>query len=42
MGAHNLSDPDKVLIIVAHPDDAEISSGGSIARWVMEGKEVAH
>ncbi|MDY6843701.1 MAG: PIG-L deacetylase family protein [Thermodesulfobacteriota bacterium] len=42
MGAHNLSDPDKVLIIVAHPDDAEISSGGSIARWVMEGKEVAY
>jgi LmbE family N-acetylglucosaminyl deacetylase len=27
---------------VAHPDDAEFGCGGSVARWVKEGKEVAY
>jgi bacillithiol biosynthesis deacetylase BshB1 len=29
-----------VLIICAHPDDAEISVGGCILKWVKEGKKV--
>src|SRR5439155_13327049 len=29
-----------VLGIFAHPDDAEISAGGTLARWVSEGREV--
>lgn len=29
----------KLLAIVAHPDDAEFSAGGSIARWLQEGGE---
>ncbi len=29
-----------VLIICAHPDDAEISVGGCILKWVKEGKRV--
>jgi LmbE family N-acetylglucosaminyl deacetylase len=32
--------PASVLVIVAHPDDAEFSAGGTIARWVASGTEV--
>jgi LmbE family N-acetylglucosaminyl deacetylase len=30
----------RMLVIVAHPDDAEFGCGGSVARWVAEGWEV--
>ena len=30
----------EILVIVAHPDDAELSAGGSIARWTSEGANV--
>ena len=30
----------EILVIVAHPDDAELSSGGSIARWTSGGATV--
>jgi LmbE family N-acetylglucosaminyl deacetylase len=29
-----------VLAVFAHPDDAEISAGGTLARWCSEGREV--
>ena len=29
-------------MVVAHPDDAEFGCGGSVARWVKEGKEVTY
>ncbi len=32
----------RVLIVVAHPDDAELGSGGSIARWIGEGATVTY
>lgn len=32
----------KVLVIVAHPDDAEFGCGGTIAKWVKEGREVTY
>lgn len=32
----------RVMAIVAHPDDAEFSSAGTIARWVDEGREVTY
>jgi len=31
-----------VLVIVAHPDDAEFGVAGTVARWVEEGKRVAY
>jgi LmbE family N-acetylglucosaminyl deacetylase len=34
--------PQKVMVIVAHPDDIEFSCAGTVARWVKEGAEVAY
>lgn len=31
-----------VMVIVAHPDDAEFSSAGTIAKWAREGKEIVY
>lgn len=30
------------MVIVAHPDDAEFSSAGTVARWAREGKEIVY
>jgi LmbE family N-acetylglucosaminyl deacetylase len=32
--------PRKVLAIYAHPDDPDISAGGTLARWAADGAEV--
>lgn len=32
--------PARVLAIYAHPDDAEVSCGGALARWAADGAEV--
>lgn len=32
--------PDRVLAIYAHPDDPEVSCGGTLARWAAAGAEV--
>jgi LmbE family N-acetylglucosaminyl deacetylase len=34
--------PDKAMVIFAHPDDAEIGSGGVVATWVAAGCEVTY
>jgi len=34
--------PERAMVIFAHPDDAEIGSGGVIARWVAAGCEVSY
>jgi LmbE family N-acetylglucosaminyl deacetylase len=31
----------KILVVAAHPDDAEFTSGGSLARWISEGWNVS-
>lgn len=33
--------PERVLVIVAHPDDAEAAAGGTVAKFVHEGARVA-
>ena len=33
---------EKILVIVAHPDDAEFMCAGSVARWCNEGKSVIY
>lgn len=32
----------RVLVVVAHPDDAEFGCGGTVAKWVKAGREVAY
>jgi LmbE family N-acetylglucosaminyl deacetylase len=34
--------PDRAMVVFAHPDDAEIGSGGVIAKWVAAGCEVTY
>ncbi len=34
--------PQKAMVIVAHPDDIEFSSAGTVARWIKAGAEVAY
>jgi LmbE family N-acetylglucosaminyl deacetylase len=34
--------PDRAMVIFAHPDDAEIASGGVVAKWVAAGCEVTY
>src|SRR2546426_9526426 len=34
--------PNRAMVVFAHPDDAEIGSGGVIARWVARGCEVTY
>ena len=33
---------ERVLVVMAHPDDPEFACGGTIARWVREGKYVGY
>lgn len=37
-----MTDPLRVLVISAHPDDIEFGCAGSVARWVDEGAEVSY
>ena len=31
-----------VMVVTAHPDDAEFGVAGTVARWVREGKQVVY
>jgi LmbE family N-acetylglucosaminyl deacetylase len=33
---------ERIMIVVAHPDDAEFMCAGSVARWTSEGREVVY
>lgn len=34
--------PQRVMVILAHPDDPEYFCGGTVARWAQEGREVTY
>lgn len=42
IAVESLSEPIKVVVIAAHPDDIEFGVSGSVARWVEEGAEVTY
>jgi LmbE family N-acetylglucosaminyl deacetylase len=35
-------DANKVLVIMAHPDDTELSCAGTLIKWIAEGKQVRY
>ena len=39
---HLLTQAERIMVIMAHPDDAEIQCGGSVARFVRAGKKVVY
>jgi LmbE family N-acetylglucosaminyl deacetylase len=38
----SLTEPLRIVVIAAHPDDIEFGTAGSVARWVEEGAEVTY
>ena len=34
--------PDRMLVVVPHPDDAEIACGGTVAKWIEEGAQACY
>ena len=39
---HSFSTPQSVLVIIAHPDDAEFQCGATLAKWAAGGTVVHH
>ena len=37
-----MSDKSEIMVIAAHPDDAEFGSAGSVAQWTREGRRVVY
>ncbi|MBI2329238.1 MAG: PIG-L family deacetylase [Chloroflexi bacterium] len=37
-----MTKPAQVMVVIPHPDDAEIGAGGTVARWTREGKDVIY
>ena len=37
-----MSDRSEIMVITAHPDDAEFGSAGSVAKWTRDGRRVVY
>jgi LmbE family N-acetylglucosaminyl deacetylase len=37
-----VSDKSEIMVITAHPDDAEFGSAGSVAKWTRDGRRVVY
>ena len=42
MRASDESGIERILMVMAHPDDPDFSCGGTFARWAAEGKEIIY
>jgi LmbE family N-acetylglucosaminyl deacetylase len=40
--SNNFPTPERVLVIVAHPDDPEFGAAGTVALWASQGAEVTY
>ncbi len=40
--SRDLPVPERALVVVAHPDDAEFQAGATLAKWARQGCEVHH
>ena len=36
----SIETPDRAMVVIPHPDDAESGCGGTVARWISEGAQV--
>jgi len=37
-----MTTPNRVLVVLAHPDDPEFYCGGTIARWAASGRDITY
>ncbi len=42
MSLSQVTTPQRVLVVLAHPDDPEFYCGGTVARWTAEGRQVIY
>lgn len=42
MSLSQVATPQRVLVVLAHPDDPEFYCGGTVARWAAEGRRVTY
>lgn len=35
-------EPERILVVTAHPDDVDFGAAGTVAKWVSEGSEVSY
>lgn len=42
VAGERMTDLQRVMVILAHPDDPEFFCGGTIGRWAYEGKEIIY
>lgn len=40
--SNNFPHPERVLVVVAHPDDPEFGAAGTVALWASKGAEVTY